>query len=79
MKFIISAESFVGKGHHIKGFRRHAKSRMGEVEYKYCHYYIRLEEGQPPANYYNKPVMDKEVLLSKWIEQMRSRKVISSL
>ncbi|CAH1397173.1 unnamed protein product [Nezara viridula] len=73
------AESFVNKGNYIKGIRRHARGRVGEVEYKYCNYYIRLEEGQPPANYYNKPVMDKEILLSKWIEQMRNRKVISSL
>ncbi|XP_014279941.1 large ribosomal subunit protein uL22m [Halyomorpha halys] len=73
------AESFVGKGNYIKGVRRHAKGRLGEVEYKYCHYYVRLEEGKPPANYYNKPVMDKDTLLSKWIEEMRIRKVISSL
>lgn len=73
------AESFVGKGHVVKGIRRHARLRYGEVEYKYCHYFIRLEEGQPPLNYYNKPIFDKNTLLMDWIEKMRNRRVISSL
>ena len=67
------------KAHVIKGIRRHARSRIGEVEYKYCHYYVRLEEGKPPANYYNKPILDKDTLLAKWMEEMRNRRVIGSL
>lgn len=73
------AESFVGKGHVIKGIRRHARTRIGKVEYKYCHYFLRLEEGKPPANYYNLPSTDRDTLLSKWLESMRKRRVISSL
>ncbi|KAK9500283.1 hypothetical protein O3M35_001571 [Rhynocoris fuscipes] len=73
------AESFVGKGNYIKGVRRHARGRVGKVEYKYCQYFVRLEEGKPPKNYYNLPETDKESLLSKWIETMRNRRVISSL
>lgn len=72
------AESFVGKGRPIKGIRRHARMRRGIVEYKYCHYYVRLEEGTPPADYYGKNVTPSEQL-QKYMEQMRCRKVPNSL
>lgn len=66
------------KGIVIKGIRRHAKKRVGHVEYKYSHYFVRLEEGKPPADYY---MRDKsyEQLLNNWIESNRKRKIISSL
>lgn len=72
------AESFVGKGRVFKGIRRHARGRMGRVEYKHCHYFVRLEEGEPPKNYYKTPDTPEQQL-NKWLEQMRSRKVIHSL
>ena len=31
----------------VKGVRQHAKKRIGVLNYKYCHYYVRLEEGEP--------------------------------
>ncbi|KAG4079970.1 hypothetical protein HA402_006282 [Bradysia odoriphaga] len=72
------AESFVGKGRFIKGARRHARRRIGEVEYKYCHYYVRLEEGKPPVDYYRKNVTPSEQL-EKYMQQMRSRKIPNTL
>ena len=38
----------------VKGMRRHARGRFGMVEYKYMHYFIRLEEGPPPKKYFDK-------------------------
>ncbi|XP_018786588.1 PREDICTED: 39S ribosomal protein L22, mitochondrial [Bactrocera latifrons] len=73
------AESFVGKGRVFRGLRRHARGRQGIVEYKHCHYFVRLEEGEPPKDYYLPAQQTPEQQLEKWIEQMRSRKVINSL
>lgn len=46
------AESFAMKGDVVKGLRRHARMRFGTVEYFYTNYFIRLEEGDPPKDYY---------------------------
>ncbi|XP_017869763.1 PREDICTED: 39S ribosomal protein L22, mitochondrial [Drosophila arizonae] len=73
------AESFVGKGRVFKGMRRHARGRFGRVEYKHCHYFLRLEEGEPPQHYYLPEPQTPEQQLEQWLEQMRSRKVINSL
>uniref|UniRef100_A0AAG5CVR0 Large ribosomal subunit protein uL22m n=1 Tax=Anopheles atroparvus TaxID=41427 RepID=A0AAG5CVR0_ANOAO len=73
------AESFCGKGRVFKGMRRHARGRAGEVEYKHCHYFVRLEEGAPPQNYYQMPPKTGEQQLDDWLDSMRKRKVISSL
>jgi large subunit ribosomal protein L22 len=73
------AESFCGKGKYVKGVRRHARSRHGRVEYKYVHYFVRLEEGEPPQQYGVSHVIPPEQQLDKWIEEMRNRKVINSL
>lgn len=72
------AESFVGKGKVYKGVRRHARGRVGQVEYKHCHYFVRLEEGAPPKDYYNKTVTPEEQL-EKWFESMRKRKITNTL
>ncbi|XP_055704724.1 39S ribosomal protein L22, mitochondrial [Phlebotomus papatasi] len=72
------AESFVGKAKYFKGIRRHARKRIGEVEYKHCHYFVRLEEGPPPANYYPAD-LTPEQQLDKWMDQMRKRRVTGSL
>jgi len=70
----VSAESFVGKGQHFKGMRRHARMRMGEIRYQFNHYYIKLEEGKPPKHFYDpKPTGDE--MLQKWMEHMRSRHI----
>lgn len=75
----ISAESFVGKGKVFKGLRRHARGRPGRVEYKHCHYFVRLEEGTPPANYYLPAPLSPQEQFEQWLQQMRNRKVTNSL
>ncbi|XP_026765367.1 39S ribosomal protein L22, mitochondrial [Galleria mellonella] len=72
------AESFAGKGPVIKGLRRHARGRLGEVRYQYCHYFVRLEEGKPPQDYYKLNPLTPQQQLDKWLEQMRKRKIINS-
>ncbi|KAG6464337.1 39S ribosomal protein L22, mitochondrial [Manduca sexta] len=72
------AESFSGQGMVIKGVRRHARRRMGEVRHKYCHYFVRLEEGKPPIDYYKLNPMTPQQQLDGWLEQMRKRKIINS-
>lgn len=73
-----SAESFSGKGMHIKGVRRHARARLGEVRYQYSHYFVRLEEGKPPEDYYKKNPLTAQEQLEKWLDAMRKRKIINS-
>ncbi|KAJ6640300.1 39S ribosomal protein L22, mitochondrial [Pseudolycoriella hygida] len=72
------SESFVTKGVYFKGVRRHARGRRGEVEYKHCHYFVTLEEGTPPVDYYRQSVTP-EAQLDKFMEQLRKRKVSNSL
>lgn len=69
-----SAESHCGKGIVYKGIRRHAKKRMGRVMYRHCNYFLKLEEGKPPKDYYNKEVSPDQ-LLDKWLDKMHSRKI----
>lgn len=73
------AESFATKSLVIKGMRRHAKARVGEVRYKYCHYFVRLEEGKPPKDYYVRDSTDGDVMLRDWMDQMHRRKIHGSL
>lgn len=73
------AESFCTKGIFYKGIRRHARGKVGHVQYKHCHYFVRLEEGKPPADYYQKNIPPPKEQLEEWIENMRKRKIINSL
>ncbi|XP_041972875.1 39S ribosomal protein L22, mitochondrial [Aricia agestis] len=72
------AESFSNKGAVVKGLRRHARQRMGEVRYTYSHYFVRLEEGKPPKDYYLRNPLTPQEQLDKWLDQMRKRKIINS-
>ncbi|XP_076044977.1 mitochondrial ribosomal protein L22 [Oratosquilla oratoria] len=74
------AESFVSKGPVIKGFRRHARKRVGEVKYKHCHYMVRLEEGKPPEHYYHyRRDLTPQEMLEQWLDDQRKRTIIRSL
>ncbi|XP_065213186.1 large ribosomal subunit protein uL22m [Planococcus citri] len=73
------AECFHGRGVMVKGVRRHAKGRIGLVHYRYCNFYIRLEEGKPPADYYRKGDRSGPALLEKWVTEMRGRKIYNTL
>ena len=35
----------------VSGMRRHARGAMSQVNYYYTNYFVRLEEGDPPAVY----------------------------
>lgn len=74
------AESFCGKGVVMKGVRRHAKARLGIISYFHCHYFVRLEEGPPPKHFYFETVPKTTgTLLTEWVDEMRRRKIPSSL
>lgn len=77
--FFILAESFAGKGPVIKGMRRHARMRMGEVMYRHCHYFVRLEEGTPPDEYYYSWPKTGPALLAQWLDEVRDRRIRGSL
>ncbi|KAI4489323.1 hypothetical protein M0804_004821 [Polistes exclamans] len=73
------AESFSSKGIVVKGVRRHARARIGEIRYMYVHYFVRLEEGKPPKNYYLPAPLTGEQQIEKWLKEMRMRKIYNSL
>lgn len=62
----------------MKGLRRHARKRFGVVEYKHCHYFVRLEEGPPPKDYYL-PQPDGPSLLKRWIQERRDLRIWGTL
>lgn len=59
--------------------RKHARMRFGQVMYRYCHYFIRLEEGAPPENYYYSWPKTGPALLTQWVDEIRNRKILGSL
>ncbi|XP_045107077.1 39S ribosomal protein L22, mitochondrial-like [Portunus trituberculatus] len=70
------SESFVGRGIVYRGFRRHARRRFGKVEYRHCHYFLTLEEGTPPQQYYSyKARPAPEEMLKDYLENLRRRNV----
>jgi len=71
------AESFCTKGVVVKGIRRHARKRVGLVEYFHSHYFVRLEEGPPPEHYFA-PKSDGPTLLQQWIDDRRNQRVYGS-
>ncbi|KAL0117839.1 hypothetical protein PUN28_008912 [Cardiocondyla obscurior] len=73
------AESFCKKGIVIKGIRRHAKGRMGVIHYRYCHYFVRLEEGPPPKIYHLPYPKTGEELLEDYMKSTHNRKIPNSL
>lgn len=72
------AESYATKSKMLKGMRRHARGRLAVTHYRYCHLFLRLEEGPPPKHYYAAPKTEQE-LLENWMKQMHSRKITNSL
>ncbi|XP_037070263.1 39S ribosomal protein L22, mitochondrial-like [Pollicipes pollicipes] len=73
------AESFATKARVLKGLRRHARVRVGVVHYRYTHYFLRLEEGAPPEQYYTDAPLPPEEMLRQWLEQRRSKTIVHSL
>jgi len=72
------AESFATKGMVIKGVRRHGRARMSMVRYEYMHYYVRLEEGSPPKNYWeawSQPPFNPTRMLEDWVKDHRKKTI----
>ncbi|XP_063852578.1 large ribosomal subunit protein uL22m-like isoform X2 [Scylla paramamosain] len=70
------SESFVGRGLVYRGYRRHARRRFGKVEYKHCHYFVTLEEGDPPQQYYTyQAKLTPEEMLQEYLKELRKRNV----
>ena len=63
----------------VKGVRKHMGTRVGMVEYKYSHYYVRLEEGKPPADYNSLYSETYEARAKEYIEQLRKREIYLSI
>ena len=53
-------------------------TRVGRVEYKFSNYYVRLEEGRPPANY-KQEAETYEVRAKEHIEKLRNRSIFLSI
>ncbi|KAL3879527.1 hypothetical protein ACJMK2_031821 [Sinanodonta woodiana] len=70
--------SHATKGIVIKGVRKHAKRRFGEVRYKFCHYFVRLREGRPPKHYLPPPMTGYEKM-EEYIREQRARRIAFSL
>lgn len=66
------------KGLTLKGARKHAFYRMGEIKYYHTHVLVRLVEGPPPEDYhlYNFSNTQK---LEQYVEDLRRRNIKFSL
>ena len=72
------AESFAVQSQTVKGVRRHARGRMGEITYRYVNYYVRLEEGAPPPVYREEDTLneiDPRRSLEEYIRGHRAKHV----
>lgn len=71
-------EAAVTKGLVLKGLRKHARMRFGQVSYFYSHFFVKLTEGEPPVHYY-KPEKDGNDLLKDYYDKLRSRKILQGI
>ncbi|XP_023568848.1 39S ribosomal protein L22, mitochondrial [Octodon degus] len=70
------AESKTGRGQCLKGIRYHGRGRFGIMEKVYCHYFVKLVEGPPPAPEPRKTAMEHA---KEYVQQLRSRTIIHTL
>ena len=66
------------KGLIIKGFRKHAFYRMGEVCYYHVHVLVQLVEGPAPPDYDPYSFTNKQ-RLDNYLDDLRRRRVVHSL
>lgn len=71
-------EAMCVKGLVIKGLRKHARMRFGQVNYFYCHFLVKLTEGEAPKHFY-RPPKDGNDLLNDFYTELRSRKIPQGL
>jgi large subunit ribosomal protein L22 len=53
-------------------------TRFGLVKYRYSHYFVRLEEGKPPADYAT-TAETYEIRAKEYIEKLRKRSIHLSI
>ena len=58
----------------IKGRRKCMGPRVTTIRYHYLHYFIRLREGKPPKEYFEKP-MDGNEKFEEYIQELRDRRI----
>ena len=64
----------------MKGMRRRGRGGLDKIRYRYSNYYLRLEEGQPPEDYYCKEAQwTGPQMYANWMKEIRSRKISNSL
>lgn len=66
------------KGLVIKGLRKHARMRFGQISYFYTHLLVKLREGDPPQHYY-RPPKDGNDMLKDYYDELRARKIPQGL
>jgi len=70
------AESFANQAMVHKGIKRHARMRVGFIKYRYSNYYVKLEEGKPPKNYYEwKATKSPHEMLQDYITEHRNKRI----
>ncbi len=69
------AESFCEQNKIIKSTRRHARMRFGEIKHRFIDYFVRLEEGEPPKDYYGKAPKSPHRLLEEYVQEHRSKTI----
>lgn len=74
----MSAYSTAVDSFRVKGVRKHRAMRFGMVDYKYCTYYVRLEEGSPPPKYHLE-AETYEARAKEYIENLRKRSIHLSI
>ena len=70
------AESFANQAFIHKGYRRHARMRIGMIKYRFSNYYVKLEEGKPPKDYYEyKKKRSPHEMLQDYITEHRNKRI----
>ena len=72
------ADCYSTKGLVIKGYRKHAFYRFGELRYFHVHIFVHLVEGNPPPGGV-KPLPDNETKLKNYLENLKKRKITHAL
>lgn len=67
-------ECFATKGLVLKGIRKHARYRFGEIRYFHTHFYVKLVEGPPPEFYYFKQLTNREKL-DQYLDDLKKRRI----
>jgi len=70
------AESFATKAKIVRGMRRHARGRFGQIEYKYMHYFVKLEEGAPPKQFYDQEEFNPDEMVGRWLKEHREKTLV---